>query len=404
MLFVFGLAVCLSALAVNAVPCVQFDASWNLYAFGGNQDVKIGDSSSWSSPKTSSLSSNGRPSWTGKNTQCILSQSNNAMYVIGADSDLSKIYIYDFAGDSWSTQSTSGAPSDLGNSRSSSVLDHDTNVLFTLTTSSGLYQLDLSNVQKSASGNTVGWEAVMKPSFSVDGYTVAAAQAANHIFYFGVPKTAAGSANVFIVHYAYFQPDAQAFHGTAFPDSAGQAISIPNSQGNVPYSMVFVPDDFSNTFIATHWTNPGDYSITTDAPFSQDLINSTQILAAPSSKDKTAAYAASPNAIVQVNSAGDIYYISNPVNSDYTVSSGASWQKFDYSVSVDNASKGSGNSTTTDSASGSHTATKSATSSASHTSSKTSASSPSSALQTFARGDIIGLVLATMVLGAGLLL
>jgi hypothetical protein len=33
--------------SAGAVPCVQFDASWNLYAFGGSEDVKLGGSGSW---------------------------------------------------------------------------------------------------------------------------------------------------------------------------------------------------------------------------------------------------------------------------------------------------------------------------------------------------------------------
>ena len=34
-------------LLATAVPCVQFDTQWNLYAFGGSQDVNLGKSSSW---------------------------------------------------------------------------------------------------------------------------------------------------------------------------------------------------------------------------------------------------------------------------------------------------------------------------------------------------------------------
>lgn len=30
-----------------AVPCVQFDTAWNLYAFGGTEDVNLGQASSW---------------------------------------------------------------------------------------------------------------------------------------------------------------------------------------------------------------------------------------------------------------------------------------------------------------------------------------------------------------------
>jgi hypothetical protein len=123
------------------------------------------------------------------------------MYVLGADSsDLSvshgslcprtafdmlltfqKVYIYDFAGDAWSTQSTTSPPSNLG-SRSGSVLDHDTNVVFTLPTGGGgMYQLDMSSVTKSASGSAVAWEAVTNPSFDAGSYQTTMAQASNHI-------------------------------------------------------------------------------------------------------------------------------------------------------------------------------------------------------------------------------
>jgi hypothetical protein len=37
----------LSALSVSALPCVQFDTSFNLYAFGGSSDVNLGASSTW---------------------------------------------------------------------------------------------------------------------------------------------------------------------------------------------------------------------------------------------------------------------------------------------------------------------------------------------------------------------
>jgi len=95
--------------------------------------------------------------------------------------------------------------------------------------------------------------------------------------------------------------------------------------------MIFIPDDFSNTYVVTHWTNPGDYSSTSGAPFANDLINSTQILPAPSNKDTQAAYAASPSDVVQIGSNGDIYYIAGGI-ANYQVASGASWTKMGYSL------------------------------------------------------------------------
>lgn len=47
MIPVLAFATLFPALAA-AIPCVQFDADYNLYAFGGEQDVALGASSAWS--------------------------------------------------------------------------------------------------------------------------------------------------------------------------------------------------------------------------------------------------------------------------------------------------------------------------------------------------------------------
>ena len=308
------------------------------------------------------------------------------------------------------------------------MLDHDTNVIFTLTSGSGasMYQLDLSSVQASASNSPLAWDAVTAPSFSTDGYTPVAAQASNHINYFGVPGTAAGSADIFIVHFALFQEQAQSYptanSGTAFPDSAGQAISIPNSGDAPPYQMVFVPNDFSNSYVVTHWTDPGNYLTTNTAPMALSLVNSTQILPAPTSKDPLAAYAASPESLVQIDSNGDIYYISNAVGSDYTVQSGASWQKLSYTLSGVSGSGSSSNSTTSASPSGSasagasgsatsgSSASRSATSAsgaAASGSSSAGASTPSGAAGTSVEGvrfNLMGVAMGAVAMGAMVLL
>ena len=41
------------ALTTAAKPCVQFDASWNLYAFGGSEDVMLGQNTTWGCESTS---------------------------------------------------------------------------------------------------------------------------------------------------------------------------------------------------------------------------------------------------------------------------------------------------------------------------------------------------------------
>jgi hypothetical protein len=118
--------------------------------------------------------------------------------------------------------------------------------------------------------------------------------------------------------------------------------------------MIFIPDDFSNTYVVTHWTNPGDYSSTSGAPFANDLINSTQILPAPSNKDTQAAYAASPSDVVQIGSNGDIYYIAGGI-ANYQVASGASWTKMGYSLAGLGGSTGTSGSSSSSSSAGSMT-------------------------------------------------
>lgn len=293
---------------------------------------------------------------------------------MGADaSDVGSIYIYDFQGDSWSKQPTSGAPASLTNSRSSAVLDHDTNVIYTVPGGgASMYALDLGNVQASA-GGSAAWSQETAVSFSTDG-DVTAALANNHINYFGVSGTAAGSAEVFVIHFSYFQPQAQAYPtmngGKTFPDQPGQAVSVPTSGNSSPQQMLFVPNDFSSSYVVTHWTNPGDYSSMQGVPFAQDLINSTQILPAPTSQDKQAAYACSTDSCVQIDTKGDIYYISGAIKSDSTVDGSATWSKMGYSLGGGSAS--SGNSTTSSTDTGAASSASNSASGASATQASTS--------------------------------
>ncbi len=51
----FALAALASAIVIRAVPCVQFDTSWNLYTFGGSSDVMLGQNTSWACKSASPL-------------------------------------------------------------------------------------------------------------------------------------------------------------------------------------------------------------------------------------------------------------------------------------------------------------------------------------------------------------
>ncbi|CAK9786521.1 hypothetical protein CC85DRAFT_283117 [Cutaneotrichosporon oleaginosum] len=317
-----ALATLLPALAA-ALPCVQFDASRNLYAFGGEQDVSLGASSAWSSPSPKPLSSEGRPPWNGNYSQCLLSQNSNAMYVLGADSSDA----------SWSKQVTTGAPDVLQNSRSASILDHNTNVIYTVGPAN-MVSLDFGAVTNTAAG-ALAWQVVGTPQIASQNYRVTAAAASNHINYYGVPGTPAGSTNMFVVHYSYWQPQPAAYTavgGRNFPAQSGQAVSLltPNST-LPPYQNLFVPDDFSGAYIVTHYTADWSWNDTRSAPMAVNLINSTQALPAPTAQDKEASYACSDTDCVQIDTQGNIYYI-NAVGKDYTIAPGATWQKLDYTL------------------------------------------------------------------------
>lgn len=227
---------------------------------------------------------------------------------------------------------------------------------------------------------------------------------------------------------AYFQPEAQAYPttggGSAFPDSVGQAVSVPDSQNNVCIGkssivyaadlqagtqMIFVPDDFSNTYVVTHWTNPGDYSSTSGAPFANDLINSTQILPAPSNKDTQAAYAASPSDVVQIASNGDIYYIAGGI-ANYQVASGASWTKMGYSLTglggsnsteggASSSSSASSGASSTGSASGGASSTASGSGSAASGGASATQSPNAAGVAAGLRFDVAGAVLGMVTLG-----
>ncbi|BEJ12151.1 hypothetical protein CspHIS471_0206110 [Cutaneotrichosporon sp. HIS471] len=328
-----ALAALLPALAA-AIPCVQFDADDNLYAFGGQEDVALGASNAWASPAPKPLSTDGRPPWNGNFSQCLLSRNANALYVLGADaSDAGAIYIYDFAGNAWTKQVTTGAGDSMQNSRSSAVLDHNTNVIFTVG-NTNMYSLDFGAVTTTAAGSLT-WGIASTPQIASEGYKVTAAAASNHINYYGVPGSEAGSTSMFVVHYNYWQPQPAKYTpvgGKNFPAQSGQAASLATANSTLPpYQNLFVPNDLSSAYIVTHYTADWSWNDTKSAPMAVSLVNSTQELPAPTAKDTEASYACSETYCVQMDTKGNIYYI-NAVGKDYTVTPGAKWDKLGYTL------------------------------------------------------------------------
>ncbi|KZO98460.1 hypothetical protein CALVIDRAFT_561921 [Calocera viscosa TUFC12733] len=281
----------LAPAAVLATPCVEFDSNFNLYVFGLNgKDVGLGAQSTWASPTATALATSGRPPFDGTNTQCFLSQYNNAIYILGADNaNPANVYIYDATGNAWSmsTVTTAGVdPSSLV-----SILDHDTNVFYALS-GGNLYQLDYSTITNAATGPTA-WEVVEAPNFQTTGYKPVMALAQNHIHFLDVPGNTAGEANIFVIHFSYFQPAVQSYpaaSGATFPETHGQTASFFDPNDQVQEQFAFVPDDNSAVYIVNVENN------------------STIPLTGPT--DTTAStFAASAAALVQLTSAGSIYYM-----------------------------------------------------------------------------------------------
>ncbi|KAG1738140.1 uncharacterized protein EDB91DRAFT_1139249 [Suillus paluster] len=281
-----------SSATVRASPCVAFDTNWNLLAFGlDGKDWNAGTQDTWSSSTAATdITTSNRPPFDAANTTCYLSQYANAIYAINADSkNPSSLYIYDATAKSWSMQTVNAGSFDY--TSFGAILDHDTNVFYALS-HGNLFSLDMG-LLKAANSTPLNWindEQAPYPS----NYIPVMALAQNHIHFLDVPSVAAGSADIFVIHYSYFQPQAQAYplpNGSAFPATYGYATSFFQADNTVQQEFAFIPEDFSATYIINVETN------------------TTQALAAPTTKDTKATYFAGITALVQLSSNGAVSYL-----------------------------------------------------------------------------------------------
>ncbi|KAG6332950.1 hypothetical protein ID866_6145 [Astraeus odoratus] len=316
---------------VSARPCVAFDTNWNLLAFGldgkdwsaGTQDTWTGSECnvfSWSRAPALTASTprwcrwfglghhrlwstvRARPSrprvpsnppldspFDGANTTCYLSQYTNAIYVLNGDSqNPSSIYIYDASAKSWTTQAVTAGSFDPASF--DAILDHDTNVFYALSHGS-LFSLDMG-LLKAANSTPLPWNDAETAPYPSD-YQPVMALAQNHIHFLDVPGVPAGSADIFVIHYSYFQPQSQAYplpDGSTFPATYGQATSFFQNDG-VQQEFAFIPQDSSAVYVINVESN------------------TTQALAGPSAKDSQATYFASVTSLVQLTTNGSVYFL-----------------------------------------------------------------------------------------------
>ncbi|KAJ1302075.1 hypothetical protein OPQ81_000908 [Rhizoctonia solani] len=239
------------ALATN---CVVFDSNFNLYAFGINgRDYSFGPQDGWlNSPKGTPVpTTGGRPPFDGPNTQCFTSEYFNAIYFINADnSQPNAIHIFDATAQTWSTQQTT-VPDGLDPTSLVAILDHDTNVFFAMS-KGNLYSVEMLE-RKAATPQPVAWGVTNPPNFDVSNYQPVMALAQNHIHFLNIGGDP-GLARIFVIHFAYWQPEIQSYPGVnggaTFPQKHGQVASFFTGDTQAQKKWAFIPDDLSGTYIS----------------------------------------------------------------------------------------------------------------------------------------------------------
>ena len=301
------------------------DSDWNLLAFGfDGKDYNAGPQDTWTSDSTpTEITADSRPPFNSPVTTCYLSQFANSIYVLNGDSSSpSTIHIYNVPSKAWTSH-----PVALGDYQASSpntvaILDRDTDVFYSLSAGT-MYAVNMTAVTEAPNGEPSPgedkeWKLVGKsPYEGYDRPTMGLAM--NHIHFIGVPGVQNGDADVFVIHYSYFQPETQKFGD--FPNEHGQTASMFLSTGPVQNEFAYIPDDGSNTYIINV------------------VSNTTRTLPAPTTKDANATYFGSPTALIQLASDGAVSFM--PYDGENTSGSGgASWEGVKVLPAVKDVSNG----------------------------------------------------------------
>ncbi|KAK9896224.1 hypothetical protein P389DRAFT_76328 [Cystobasidium minutum MCA 4210] len=283
----------LSALkTVSAIPCAAFDGTGtNAYVFGAPYgDLSLGSDLTDPSAFVSLTNKTGRPDFTGSNTQCFVNQFTNGLYVLGAtNNSTNTAYIYDFISQSWSTQQLSGGPDPASYT---AILDHDTNVLYAYANGT-MNALAFDQSKAVATSSAIEWQTDAavnaEPFDDTAAYQPVMGAANNHIQFFNTPGSSAGEGYIFVIHYAYWQPEAQSF-GAALPNSFGQTVTILSNSSAAPNTFAFIPENGNGTYVVNAKSN------------------TTEVYPGPSSSDSTARYGASTSGLLQVTGNGSLSF------------------------------------------------------------------------------------------------
>lgn len=69
----------------------------------------------------------------------------------------------------------------------------------------------------------------------------------NHIQFLNTPGASEGSGYIFVIHYAYWQPEAQSFG--SLPNAFGQTVTILSNSSAAPSTFAFVPEGGNGTYV-----------------------------------------------------------------------------------------------------------------------------------------------------------
>ena len=300
-----------------ATSCTAFDSDFNLYGFGINgRDFAFGPQSSWANVPTGTvMPTTGRPPFDGSNTQCFTAEYFNAIYVLNADaSQPGAIHIFDATTKSWTTQQTT-IPDGLDPASMVAILDHDTNVFFAM--SKGvLYTAEMSDL-KAASATPVVWGPTNAPNFDTSNYAPVMGLAQNHIRFLNIGGDD-GLARLFVIHFAYWQPEIQYYRADngagTFPQKHGQTASFFTGDTQAQRRFAFVPDDLSKTYIIEP---AGNTTIVIPGPPASTGFASNPV-------GLMGRFSASPSALVYLSPANELHYIGVDQNNVWA-SAGYPW-------------------------------------------------------------------------------
>ncbi|KAH7105209.1 hypothetical protein BKA62DRAFT_692039 [Auriculariales sp. MPI-PUGE-AT-0066] len=360
---------------VAAKACVVFDQNNNLLVLGPSTDYTFGTQDSWAAAASAKAvgATTTRPPFDGDRPRCHLAQGNNAVLALGVDkANPTAVWFYDAGANSWSMQAMASGDTPDPDSMVE-VLDHDTDVLYAYSKQT-MYFAHF-DYQKAAKSEPIEW-VNQGVSFPFDGssYKATAVNINNHIHFFGAPGSQAGQNYIYVVHFAFPQPDAQLFPSTngkpTFPASHGWATSIFDPNGKEQRQAAFIPDDLSATYIVDAKTNQ------------------TLPLAAPT-KDSGSFFAASTSAVVQLTSDGKVFYL--PVSQTDMAGTGANaaaaWKQVGTVATGGSGTPASGGSSSNSSANtpaGSGSVSKPASTGTTTKSTSSPSASPDSAAASFA--------------------